>query len=132
MAWGNDPPVSGPENERCQLGDLVGEVVRQEAADVGERRPSHLHGGHDGAEVVAVAGHRDDVTGSLQGMGDPELVLGGDRAACVSRFGPTSASRRDASATLKPFRMAESVTVGIPPTLGTFAGAPARTAVPHR
>ena len=41
-----------PDDERGELGDVVGEVVGEEAADVGERRAALLDGGDDGGEVV--------------------------------------------------------------------------------
>ena len=48
-----EPPAGQcPDDERGELGDVVGEVVGEEPADVGERRASLLDGGDDGGEVV--------------------------------------------------------------------------------
>ena len=44
--------MSAKTHERRQLGDVVGQVVGEEPADVGERRPALLDGGDDGGEVV--------------------------------------------------------------------------------
>ena len=71
-----EPPAGqGPDHERGQLGDVVGEVVGEEAADVGERRPPLLDGGDDGGEVVVeqheVGGLAGDVgAGAAHGDAD--------------------------------------------------------------
>ena len=41
-----------PDHERCQLGDVVGQVVREEAAQVPERGPPLFDRGDDRGEVV--------------------------------------------------------------------------------
>ena len=46
------PARQSPDHEGCQLSNVVGEVVRQEAPDVDERRPSLLDTGDDRREVV--------------------------------------------------------------------------------
>ena len=51
-ASGKRPPDSAHTTNGRELGDVVGEVVGEEAADVGERRAALLDGGDDGGEVV--------------------------------------------------------------------------------
>ena len=79
-----------PDDERRQLGDVVGEVVGQEPADVGEGRAALLDGGDDGGEVVveqhevgglagdvgAAAPHRDADVGRLEGRAVVHAVAG--------------------------------------------------------
>ena len=48
------PSRQGPDDERRQLGDVVGEVVGEEAADVGERRSSVPDGGDDRGEPAGL------------------------------------------------------------------------------
>ena len=55
-----------PHHERGELGDVVGEVVREEAADVGERRPALLDRGDDRGEVVV---EQDQVGGLARHVG---------------------------------------------------------------
>ena len=48
-----EPPARQcPDHEGRQLCDVVGEVIGEEAAGVGERCPTLLDGRHDGGEVV--------------------------------------------------------------------------------
>jgi hypothetical protein len=101
-----------PDDEWCELGDVVGEVIGEEPTDVDVRRATLFDTADDAGEVVVeqhevgclardvsarashrnadvglvksrcivdtVAGHGDDVAASVQGLGDPKLVLGGD------------------------------------------------------
>ena len=71
-----------PHDERRELGDVVGEVVGEEAADVGERRPALLDRGDDGGEVVVeqheVGGLAGDV-GARAAHGDADVGLAAAR-----------------------------------------------------
>ena len=65
-----------PNDERGQLGDVVGEVVGEETADVYERGAALLDGGHDGIELIIeqhqVSGLAGDV-GSRPTHGDADV-----------------------------------------------------------
>ena len=85
-------PAAGdrPQQERRELGDVVGEVVREELAGVEERRPAQPHRLDDGGEVVveqhqvgrlaghvgARATHRDADVGLLQRRAVVHAVAG--------------------------------------------------------
>ena len=85
-----------PHRERRQLGDVVGQVVGEEPADVLERRAAELDRGHDRGEVVveqhqvgglachvaAVRAHGDPHVRLAQGRGVVDAVAGhGDDVA---------------------------------------------------
>ena len=62
-ARGKDAAAEGPDDERGELGDVVGEVIGEEASDVAEGGPALLDGGHDRGEVVV----EEDEVGGLPG-----------------------------------------------------------------
>ena len=72
------PAGERPDDERRELGDVVGEVVGEEAADVGERGAALLDGGDDRGEVVVeqdeVGGFAGDV-GARAAHGDADVGL---------------------------------------------------------
>jgi hypothetical protein len=82
--------AEGPDEERGELGDVVGEVVSQEPADVDECRPALLDAGDDAGEGVVEeyqvrrftgdvgprASHGDPDVGFMQGGGVVHSVAG--------------------------------------------------------
>jgi hypothetical protein len=76
------PAGEGPDEERRELGDVVGQVVGQEPADVDEGRPSLLDAGDDAGEGVVEEHQVRRLTGDVgprasHGDADVGLVQGG-------------------------------------------------------
>ena len=131
MASGNRPPRQRPHDERRQLGHVVGEVVREEPAHVGERGPAVHHRRHDGGEVVVeqhqvggLAGHvgarrahgHADV-GLLQGRPVVHAVAGHGQHVAARPAGHRamrSLSSGTTRATTTPSRSTSSPSTGRP------------------